>query len=459
MAVLANAFHQFESPAKLAAFDASRTPNATFARCSVVNDNYVLQLNASAAEVAAADSVNIILCAAPANAIWKRLYVQNIAAQFEPAWFIDGAAGNDANDGITSLTPLKTLSELSHRLRGATIFQLTTVHITAGTYSGLNLDVTVALNKRITLECAITSSANHTIISHTVCSPTTNVPAAFVTADNVFASKQRLRLVAPAAQAGSMSSVQAPTVGTSTSPTVAQWYNPVTDATVEPTDGNDVVIDTRTVTLNSGEIRNAGAGFVFIQDAILTGNWLSHPSAVSTARTTIFQGCDCSGSFFEMSLSQCVLRGGVVSATNAHFSQCDMFVHGTAIYGSCFVERGSEMQYVNGAIDGGTLRASGGGYISSTSGNIQIVNCTVGPAIAAQNLGQWNFQTPTIWGTVNNTANIFRAFTGGGLIYGITASIVCTTTGTLIFVAAVAKTLGTLPAGDATRGAFMGNSQ
>lgn len=47
---------------------------------------------------------------------------ERVAFVTQAAWFINGTTGNDANDGATATTALRTLAEFSRRMKGAVIF-------------------------------------------------------------------------------------------------------------------------------------------------------------------------------------------------------------------------------------------------------------------------------------------------------------------------------------------------
>lgn len=47
---------------------------------------------------------------------WFREIIKNPAWGWQPNWYVDASIGNDENDGYTSLTPVKSLSEVGRRL-------------------------------------------------------------------------------------------------------------------------------------------------------------------------------------------------------------------------------------------------------------------------------------------------------------------------------------------------------
>jgi hypothetical protein len=78
---------------------------------------------------ATADGVNVVASfGGAAAARWIRVTIADAINTYtlQAAWFIDSATGSDANDGLTSLTPLKTFAEIVRRWGPNPVLQQTT---------------------------------------------------------------------------------------------------------------------------------------------------------------------------------------------------------------------------------------------------------------------------------------------------------------------------------------------
>ncbi len=183
----------FANPAAVAAFDATSQPDFQLASVGVVNDSYRFLTAPSANVLAAADGLNVILPAAPANSAFVRLYDQNLPAQYETTWFIDPVAGLDTNSGNTIGAPLKTLTEWCRRMNGATVAQDVLITCAAGTITG---DMIISLNivspALITIQGNVTEDAGHAVTGVTASNPVAQTRG-FINSADAFTDKQRLR--------------------------------------------------------------------------------------------------------------------------------------------------------------------------------------------------------------------------------------------------------------------------
>lgn len=114
--------------------------------------------------------------------------------QLYTAWYINATTGNDDFDGATAETAIKTLTELSRRLRGENIAQNTIIHLMSTEYPMtdlLDLNIKVSGNGTVIL---IDGSAATTLVPKTLTSignlnAAGNVIPNFVVAGETFASK------------------------------------------------------------------------------------------------------------------------------------------------------------------------------------------------------------------------------------------------------------------------------
>ena len=91
---------------------------------------------ATAADVAANPAVDKVLTAVAGgpglDVEWKNIFELYAAAWAVTDWYLDGTVGNDANDGTTAATPLRTGAELLRRLGPYAMWaQSVTVHVLA----------------------------------------------------------------------------------------------------------------------------------------------------------------------------------------------------------------------------------------------------------------------------------------------------------------------------------------
>lgn len=283
----------FSTPALLAAFDASGLSGFARVGCGVVNDEYQLITAPSAGLLAAADGVNVILAALPAGAVWARAFVRNLPAQYQAAWFLD-PAGSDQNDGLTALTPLQTMRELSTRLKGAFIGQNVVVTLAAGNYADdpVDFDVEIAQGFTISMVGDVTSTGDTVaaILPTVAGAAATNAGAQrgtlTATTFNFAAGndRQRLRITAgTAANIGGMAFItRVVTPGVGGVVNTTRWgrlTNPLTSTIVTNLTiaaGDTYAVDTLNSQVGFLDVRVRGNGKFVIQ------NCLIRPTATST---------------------------------------------------------------------------------------------------------------------------------------------------------------------------------
>ncbi len=273
----------FDNVASLASYNASSVPNLTIASVGIINDNYKLFTSASANIIAAADGVNIVLPAGPSGAAWIRLYERNIAAQYETAWFLD-TTGSDANDGITSLTPLKTMEELSNRLRGAKISADVTVTLTSGDFSAypVQLDLEIAQSVSILMVGNVTTEADTlaavtNMVSGAASTNAGAVRGSITATTGSFTDRQRFTITSGAAINCIGYNTKVAVAGAGGEANVTRWgklsnirtSTLVTVAT--PSAADTYTLDTLNTTVGRLDIRVRGPGRFVITDCNIRG--------------------------------------------------------------------------------------------------------------------------------------------------------------------------------------------
>lgn len=275
----------FSSPTTLAAFDATDVEDFATAWCGAVNDAYQLAKTPSPALFAAADGVNVVAASSPAGAVWVRKFTQNLPAQYETAWHLDAVNGSDANSGTTALEPLRTMRELSARLRGAKIAQNVTVTLAAGDYSAdqVTFDLDIAQGFSVLMTGAVTSTTDviASILATTPGASSTNAGAVrgtlTATALDVAASDDRRRLrLTDGASAGAMAFItRVVTPGVGGIVNTTRWgrlTSPLSSTTVTnvtPTPGTGFAIDTLGSQIGALNLRVRGAGRFVITDCLI----------------------------------------------------------------------------------------------------------------------------------------------------------------------------------------------
>ena len=343
------AFFAFASPQTLAAFDASAAPNFSEASVGVVNDDYRLELAPTAAVLAAVDGINIIAATAPVGAVWVRLYLPNKAAWYESNWWIDPVGGDDRNSGTTLGTPLKTITELSYRLNGASITQNVTVQLLTGNFGTRDVLFNVSLIGSVifTIQGTVTTVAGaFSAVTNTAPSSNTRGQVSDTGTPTHFVAQERIVVTSGAAN-GAEAAVTG-IVGPDTSAYVTRFVR------FDPT------VDT------SGALVNPSPGDTF---------------NVVTIRTTIGR-IDCTA--HEGGAGRFIVRdviANVAATQNAHRTRGDQLAQvGTVLYGvrfgNCII---SGQGIVANCIFGGTINWTRHSYYSWV-GLAFFATCTVGAA-------------------------------------------------------------------------------
>lgn len=454
----------FGTPALLAAFDATSVAGFVKVGCGVVNDEYQLVLSPSAALLAAVDGVSVIAAAAPVGAVWCRLFVRNLPAQYETTWFLDAAAGNDANAGTTVGAPLRTMRELSNRLRGARLTANVVVTLATGNYGAdpvqFDLEIDTGVSLSMVGNVSSTTDAVAAILPTVSGTAATNAGAQRGTLTSTAFDfqaandRQRLRITAgTAANIGGIAYVtRVVTPGVGGVVNTTRWgrlTNPLTSTVV--TNLTIVVGDTYAVdTLNSQvgvlDVSVRGNGKFVLRDCLIrpsTASSVAHRAACdngnlngvqtygcifSAASATLFYDgqwtaalCSFSsdvGSMAFSGLTQLMLRMCVFTGTSA-VPSFNMFVASESTIqsneGCCF--------------DGGQLILSTGAMfdqIGQTNNDAQFVDGTGSHAMNLAGRGAYwaHSGNNLVWGLDNAyTSSAVLVEQGGLFQYNATPSI------------------------------------
>ncbi len=351
--------------AALQAINATSLPSGTLADTGVVGDLYRLNKSPTAAETAGIDTTNVVAVTTPAGSVFERTGLVNRSFWFVNAWFIDAAGGNDANDGLSSGSALRTTEELAQRLcpggQQLVVRQNTTVTLAAGTYGALelNLIAPVGASVSFTINGAFTSSAPITLatVVDTVALASAPVRGRITTASGTFVDKKRIRATS-GPSAGAITFCTG--LNSATDAWVKTWFLESTLQQVNIAPGTTVVVDTLGVTISRLLVRTGrgtvtGTGLTFVMSNVIlpTGCKIDNPlngsqiwdfsqceigdgvTAAKISGNIQFRNCRFiaaaafgSGAFFapfQPVLWGCVLEGGWSAFSAVQFFRADCF--------------------------------------------------------------------------------------------------------------------------------------
>lgn len=412
--------------------------------------------------VAAADGFNVI---APTSGMgrWILVSVAGAAAFLaQAAWFVDPVAGNDANDGATSLTALRSLPELDRRISGR-VFDPSVLTITITLLAGTYPDpLVLAPNlptpaQSLTIQGVMTENYAGALTGFTAFNPAGGVRSVFTDAGADFSTlRQRIRMTSGPANAG------------------VAWYNSIaaavsaqpgpfaliagTTSGIIPTVGDTFVLETPASVIPGFDVRVDGLGGAFLRDLRIAGAgvkqcylWALNNGRIfgcafdATGGTCALSGrlvmvaCMSENGFFSVAsdgaitmtthhfFSQAQIVGGYVNANNAIHDG-----NGTANV-ELFISNGAAVE------DGGTVSAR---CFFGCLGGSELVELSDG--------GRWTLGSTNarFWGAAGNTStNALQVFNGCGLSYVTLPTATGGTPGQdVVLAGAAAIAWGALPA-------------
>lgn len=431
----------FGTPALLAAFDATNVADFAKVGCGSVNDEYQLIVSPSAALLAAVDGVNVIAASAPAGAVWCRLFTRNLPAQYETAWFLDAAAGDDRNAGTTVGAPLRTMRELSARLKGARIAASVVVTLAAGNYGAdpVQFDIEVAQSVTISIVGNVTSSPDTVaaVLPTVAGAAATNVGAQrgtlTATAFDFQAAndRQRLRITAgTAANIGGMAFVtRVVTPGVGGVVNTTRWgrlTNPLTSTVVTNLTivaGDTYAVDTLNSQIGAIDIRVRGNGKFVIQDCLIRPTTTLGVTQRGVCDNANINGVLTYGCIFQAASSLIFQDGQWTHAICQFSSDVGNIVYagiGFMVERMCVwtgtaatpvftitLQSATTMQQSEGAcVDGGRVLLQNGAVwdqIGQTNNDVQFVDGTGVRAVEVAQGGRWWSHSGTnfVWGLDN----------------------------------------------------------
>mgnify|MGYP003450593319 FL=1 len=153
---------------------ADRAGSSTGDRTFVLTFQAYFQYNPVSALTA--DGVTVIV--APNGGRWLRVEEPQPVWLAQATWYIDAVAGDDENDGLTSVTALKTHAELSRRWGDGALNQNTTVFLLTDIpqTDALNINVSLAFETVLTYQGTAVTSRSGTFSAVTARDRATNQP-------------------------------------------------------------------------------------------------------------------------------------------------------------------------------------------------------------------------------------------------------------------------------------------
>lgn len=294
----------------------------------------------------------------------------------QSTWFVDSVNGDDANDGTTALTAIKTLGELTRRTEGRVLspsISLFSVNL-SGTFStepfALNFTVTAYCLVKITAPTRVDyagSITNYTTYSAGVTAALLDDAAAAFAAGDV---AKRVRLTS-GASTGAVTFILKNISGTQVRVGDFYFYNATSGyslptLTATPANGTTYVVEELTCEIAGCDIVLDGGHAALLIDGV---NWVRAPSPIT--RTTLriwcgglttsakLFGCKFSTTAVNMSInnSVCVM----VSCVNKSTGSGNLIVQdgSVQVYGACVM--GPLTVTANGNLLVQSLYQQGGG--------------------------------------------------------------------------------------------------
>lgn len=374
----------------IAASDVTAIPDQALATVGVINDSYRLFKAPSSAVVAAADGVNIIAVTAPVGQhwVWIRLYLENQSAWYVPLWNVS-TTGNDGNDGV--INPLKSLQEVSNRLRGAILPQSVTVQLGAGSFGGAFFDVRFvdSLDGGVFLVLGTLSSTAPIVGTYTAEVPTTLTRGTIAAADT-FVDRTRLRIISGTGTNGFMAFVTRVVSAGNANVTTWQRISNVPFGTTNdvgnPNNGDTYVVDTLLTTVAGLRMtcKAAMRARVVCQDCVVSiptvggvsygAHIMTGPDGPELGLGALVYRCTFDDSP-SAGLTGAFLNSDVFTTCCNHFSQMVVQNSFMSIAGNVYYNLlspfgpGSEIAMRTSCCwDGGTISVQNGAYFSTSAG-------------------------------------------------------------------------------------------
>ena len=230
------------------------------------------------------------------NPTWSNISSISVNYWNVANWYINASTGSDSNDGLTSLTPFKTIERLNELLcpNGDVAFlkQTTTVYVAAGTYGKPYFNIG---SGSLIIDCAITSSANITLNAVTNTVPSTSTRNEIETASGTFVDYERIR-VTGGTQVGALAFSTGLNLSVNKTFTTAFLNSSGSQSNLSVSD--TVAIETLSVNFSTALLLTTSDATIKVNNSILTS-------------------CNCSSS---VTLNNCnIVNGSIIGGANLTF--------------------------------------------------------------------------------------------------------------------------------------------
>jgi hypothetical protein len=272
----------------LVGVDATAFPDGSLVTVFSVGASFQLVKTPSAALIAAIDGITVVQSTFNPAWVWARLVTSNVVERFSanPPVFIDPAAGNDDNDGLTAPTALRSAPEWSRRMNGAILTGLNTLGLgvgAVGVFGPMQLR-SVSGGKLRTFGAAPTQSIAGTISVVLVDNPATGVENGFTAVGGpVLVDGVRLKITASGtgSHVGAVSYIKGFQGGDVTKPITKTWMAPtsldpaIPGTEIIPSAGDTFVVETLVSSIQGwmvdwyGMGGGAGVGYPYFQDVLM----------------------------------------------------------------------------------------------------------------------------------------------------------------------------------------------
>jgi hypothetical protein len=336
-------------------------------------------------------------------------------------WYVNAATGNDSNSGTSPSEAFATTERLSAVLcpggAALTIAQDTTVHIAAGAYGrlALNIDNPTATALFLSIVGEISSGAPIVLATVTNSAPTGPTRGRITTLSGAFTNHTRLRCTA-GSNVGAVAYVTG--VTSALDAFVSGWLDPLVNV-VNLSAADEVVEDTLLVSIAHFDLKQRSFGGIILQDIeCLTGGEMVGASAHDAIQ-----------------LYRCNLGGqiaGVGTAVSSAFTIATNFENGTfRLFGNVYralvdTENAVLRLSQRNCFDGGRLilqSASQAVFFSNPTGDCEFENGVGGVIALDVRAGCQLNAASNLWGVTGNYGTGVRVRSAAAVGYTVALTI------------------------------------
>ena len=403
---------------QLVAIDTTQLASGTVAYVTSIGAFCELVKSPTAQQLAAVDRRTIIASTATPGTIWCRLSAANQSFGVQPPLFIDPSFGDDDNDGLTSVTALKTAEEWSRRMDGVTVtasFVVTCAAGNVGSFFGKQYVAGTAVGITIQIIGAKSLSAAMTVTAIVPMDKTAGVQQEFwftKTGGPALTGDERLRIQTSSNPSNVNTWGYTRGLNGSSDQAFTSFFSDGTQSVTGffPASGDTMVVETLLTSFNANDINtrnlNSGGALVNFTDMLHpdpTGGYgISNQS--NSVKTTNTAFCRYTGTIFAQ------VGGGITRInsdnnlylgckfnTQAFFESSTGSVQGNAFYQNLF-RGGITLDCPSSAAFGTIIEGpSSFGSFWSSSGDVLLSRIMSGNGLQISGRGVFATTIGTIW--------------------------------------------------------------